>query len=181
MYTASEVVSRLIDLADKRNETLGSIYINALLLGLNIKLKDGIDIEIPELDRIDREGYVYFMLSGNMVKIGRTKKNPEHRIRYAKNQSHKPTEIIAWMYVSDQRFFEELCHKTLDKYRVVNEWFEYNEDVLSIVLPSIFCVAQMQSDVFLTMISNCKVGNAISLSLKNLSEVTGGEEFYMYE
>lgn len=154
--------------------TLTSIIHSMFVDGLNVKsrqLNGESCLEDVELDRVDREGYVYFIKSkSGKMKIGRTKNHPDTRLQYAKNQVKEDVELWGWMYVDNQRFFEELIHNALKDFHEYGEWFTYNEDVFASVIPGIFSLASMREEWFMCEWNTDNVGKSITQAIDNVEK-----------
>jgi hypothetical protein len=82
---------------------------------------------------LSKEGYVYFMQAKGTkrFKIGITRKHP--RLRQAQlnsGQNAYEIEIVTFVYSKDITKFEAQLKKKYERWKVRNEWFEFDQKIL---------------------------------------------------
>lgn len=73
---------------------------------------------------------LYFLRSGDRVKIGRAK-DPEYRLMVLRSHIPYETEILAILPGAGN--LEKRIHKLLQPYKIKGEWFEYNEEIQNLL------------------------------------------------
>lgn len=76
------------------------------------------------------EGWVYFVASGGMVKIGFTN-DVTARLRTLRRACALPCELL--IAIAGSRRFEIYLHSLFDDYRHHGEWFMFAEDILDFI------------------------------------------------
>jgi len=74
---------------------------------------------------------VYLIKAGDFVKIG-VAKCPKNRLKQLQTGSPYKLELLDFINVKNEYEIENILHQKLNKYHILNEWFQSKDDVINI-------------------------------------------------
>lgn len=127
-YTLSE----LIDIKSSIDLTIEKYKKNNLNDEIIKHLNNEISIknEVYDIKVKNNKQGLYLISNGKyFLKIGVTRSIER---RFKELSSANPTEIKVLFFIKDIYLLEKILHLKFDRYRINNEWFHYNDDILEI-------------------------------------------------